>query len=1027
MFTYSQWLSDLFKAAGHKYIKRVPYMSGGKMRYRYIYKVAHSVGGRLLLDPEHMVVGAAFQVHAESGSEVHAHIVSTSGDKVTYKLDDGPDKDKVYTTTRAELAAKLNKTHRVDEVIATERAKQAKMLADLKARGGSAKQIAREEARLAVLDTHPAEKRGGSVLFAMFEELQNNNGIVPRGVYANEPASAAALKELAVKGYISLLQLDERGRQYTVTPAGVSAYKEYIEGKLDAAQKEEASGAPEPKEEMPPVLPDPLDDYEPQESDALPPRRRLKDLGELIMGARKAMTQVELTNAEMRKNYTRPKLTQWRGLKAEADDLRADGNTPSAVVLKDLIVSSIAADPFKDLDPTVVYTSDGATVPLTVGEMYRSGVEFVMASLRDCKTEQDVMSFLFDWSQLCKTPSKSVYDVQVKGKEYTSAAAATADKRSMDAVMEYTRGRFGELVPVGLVGSTDSPPLTRKYDFLINGRERTDNIEHVLTQARAGHSVKVYANDRHGNAVRSTLVARDLSADELERMWTAQEPPEKVYKIAPGAGASKEARSIAFATLNALAGTLPSPKVPVKDSIARVKRSPLIELVGRLRHTPDTDDALRYPSATKKIIIDAFETAKAYGGKGWDDPDVQAALDTTSTKPKKPQGWRFKRASSEGAVRVGGKDVKGVTQEQLVQDAALRGTQHGNWMTRADQDAHVHNTYGAFSDLADVLGVPMHHVTANGELALAWGARGASAAAAHYEPAERVINITKTAGAGSLAHEWGHFFDHMITRLSGVDVSKDGPVVLSSEGYTSAQPYASIQHALGRGQYKDKVPANVRAALEEVYDAMHKNAAHAPTVQELTAAKDRVSDLRAQMSSIERKARRASGDELVGLKDEVRDLGAQLTQATDAYQEMRDMSDWAVFVEVHPWQDDASAKREEWHNARAAKLRASRPSRYLADSRVQAKANYWALPHEMFARAFESFVEDSLHEQGRQNAYLADRTREVHETGKLSAQTPNGEYAQIYPQGEERARINAAMRKLVDAAKSAKLFEAPRT
>ena len=92
MFTYSQWLSDLLKAAGHKYLKRVPYMSGGKMRYRYIYKVAHSAGGRLLLDPEHMTVGAAFQVHAESGSEIHAHIVSTSGDKVTYKLDDGPDK-----------------------------------------------------------------------------------------------------------------------------------------------------------------------------------------------------------------------------------------------------------------------------------------------------------------------------------------------------------------------------------------------------------------------------------------------------------------------------------------------------------------------------------------------------------------------------------------------------------------------------------------------------------------------------------------------------------------------------------------------------------------------------------------------------------------------------------------------------------------------------------------------------------------------------------------------------------------------
>jgi len=133
VFTFSQWISDLLKAAGHKYLKRIPYMSRGKMRYRYVYKVAHSAGGRLLLDPEHMIVGAAFQIHAQSGAEVHAHIVSTSGDTITYMPDDGPDKGKPVTTTRAELAAKLNKLHRVDEVIATERAKQAKLLEDLKA------------------------------------------------------------------------------------------------------------------------------------------------------------------------------------------------------------------------------------------------------------------------------------------------------------------------------------------------------------------------------------------------------------------------------------------------------------------------------------------------------------------------------------------------------------------------------------------------------------------------------------------------------------------------------------------------------------------------------------------------------------------------------------------------------------------------------------------------------------------------------------------------------------------------------
>ena len=106
MFTYSQWLVDfLAKAAGHKYIKRVPYVSGGKRRYRYIYKVTHAVGGKHVLDTTHMVVGAAFMLDATSGKEVHAHIVSTSGDKVTYRLDDGPRKGELVTTTRGQLAA----------------------------------------------------------------------------------------------------------------------------------------------------------------------------------------------------------------------------------------------------------------------------------------------------------------------------------------------------------------------------------------------------------------------------------------------------------------------------------------------------------------------------------------------------------------------------------------------------------------------------------------------------------------------------------------------------------------------------------------------------------------------------------------------------------------------------------------------------------------------------------------------------------------------------------------------------------
>ena len=47
-------------------------------------------------------------------------------------------------------------------------------------------------------------------------------------------------------------------------------------------------------------------------------------------------------------------------------------------------------------------------------------------------------------------------------------------------------------------------------------------------------------------------------------------------------------------------------------------------------------------------------------------------------------------------------------------------------------------------------------------MSIAYGARGASKAAAHYEPERKVINLTKMKGAGSLGHEWAHALDHYL-------------------------------------------------------------------------------------------------------------------------------------------------------------------------------------------------------------------------------------------------------------------------
>lgn len=78
--------------------------------------------------------------------------------------------------------------------------------------------------------------------------------------------------------------------------------------------------------------------------------------------------------------------------------------------------------------------------------------------------------------------------------------------------------------------------------------------------------------------------------------------------------------------------------------------------------------------------------------------------------------------------------------------------------------------YDAMSDLALALGVstqylapPLELESGVQNLGLALGARGrGGSASAHYEPAQHVINLTKTKGGGALAHEWMHAYDHKV-------------------------------------------------------------------------------------------------------------------------------------------------------------------------------------------------------------------------------------------------------------------------
>ena len=117
-----------------------------------------------------------------------------------------------------------------------------------------------------------------------------------------------------------------------------------------------------------------------------------------------------------------------------------------------------------------------------------------------------------------------------------------------------------------------------------------------------------------------------------------------------------------------------------------------------------------------------------------------------------------------------GKDYRqgaNVTSKLFANTFGFRGVQFGNYVENDRRQEDINNAYDGLMDLAYILDIPPKALSLNGELGLAFGARGRGgqkAAMAHYEPDNIVINLTKKNGAASLAHEWFHALDHYFGR-----------------------------------------------------------------------------------------------------------------------------------------------------------------------------------------------------------------------------------------------------------------------
>lgn len=103
---------------------------------------------------------------------------------------------------------------------------------------------------------------------------------------------------------------------------------------------------------------------------------------------------------------------------------------------------------------------------------------------------------------------------------------------------------------------------------------------------------------------------------------------------------------------------------------------------------------------------------------------------------------------------------KDVTAEDFANTFGFRGVQFGNYEKNEKRQRELNNAYDSLMDLANIVGIPPKAISLEGQLGIAFGARGSGNAAAHYERNNKVINITRDSGAGAIGHEWFHALDN---------------------------------------------------------------------------------------------------------------------------------------------------------------------------------------------------------------------------------------------------------------------------
>lgn len=713
------------------------------------------------------------------------------------------------------------------------------------------------------------------------------------------------------------------------------------------------SMAQQPPARSPSAAPVPDDDLDPSS-----PNYRYRDTG-YIAGSRKEMAAESIRAAARSGRRVRATDVDW-------SELEQNPREAAALITKANLFGDVDWQALRDagVEPAAgflisrIYASVGAA-PAEENAQGRVDYAVAIDSLRDrieqCRTVADVADTL----QAIKDERDGVTLNAEEAHAYDVLTAAYRDETARvraiyDQAEELHRRAAAVENEAGKLRWDLEKRRSRKWKV-----DPADDAELAARQASATSLRKLYADFRNEHGMNPIATAtKDERSSTTRFHYPFREKLEKIGALRRGFMEGVVARNRA------------------ENSMTRAWHA----LGGSFKGVIDYRSSREGSDAFAKHMA----TAKAGRIRDWDWAERKREV-----KGSTRQGTRFQLMVADVHERVGGRPVPVDSTSALKSAFALRDVQSGHWVLEDPNSAkfHVEAAAAAFSDLADLLGVPDSHLAMKGRLGLAFGARGQGSrtGVAHYDPTHRVINMTKMAGGGSLAHEWFHFLDNIVIEAA------------------TGQPAGNDDYATEGGA--GRLPAHLEAPVRKLVSAMMDGSHRATESMSYTAADARwaehnLSPMQGGRSrSVIRNA--ASMQDAVDAIDQMHAAGA--FGVVGRPKTKRAHADWRKLALIwHAEKERQAAGAGEDVPRVATFARGRGMSAFLRDA-VEldegTSGKYWSQPKELAARAFSAWAEDKLEAAGRRNTYLVALAN--NEPYRPLGQRP-------FPEGEERSRIVAA-------------------